>query len=172
MQTHQVHALIDVWRLLKEEFHKAHKDNVFFRKVSTQMVLRGHSFSPDQCKNKIDSLTSDFKLYVQALKRTGQGRPKPWEFYLELQPILEGMVSVEAEHTYSAGATSTSTNNPHLPSSGSSSVRYGKVRPPAETRPDEKKELLRMLVDSRIKLADELKVAVAELVKKRNAPDE
>ena len=101
-------------------------------------------------------MTPDFKLYAQALKRKGQGSSKPWEFYVELQPILEGMVSVEAEHTYSAGATSTSTNNPYLPSSGSSYVRYGKVRPPAETKPDEKKELLGMLVDSRMKLADEL----------------
>ncbi len=56
-----------------EEYWKLLKDTFFYRKVSTQMVVRGHIFSPEQCKNKMDSLASDFKLYVKSLNRTGQG---------------------------------------------------------------------------------------------------
>ncbi|XP_052121914.1 uncharacterized protein LOC127749119 [Frankliniella occidentalis] len=128
MDTATIYSLIDVWDDMKDEYYKAHKDNQFYWKISAQMVLRGKKFSPSACQNKMNLLLSEYKAYNTALKRSGSGRPRHWEFYEALKPILQSMVSVDAELTYSAGVAVAQTTNPHIHagSSTSSNVRWGK----------------------------------------------
>ncbi|KAK3924064.1 Ribosomal RNA small subunit methyltransferase A [Frankliniella fusca] len=81
MPTTAIYTLIVLWKDNRKEYWSVHKDSRFHTKISMQMVLRGYKFSPAQCRNKIKDLEGDFKTYSQSLKRTGQGRPRPFEFY-------------------------------------------------------------------------------------------
>ncbi|XP_034245701.1 uncharacterized protein LOC117647839 [Thrips palmi] len=69
-------ALIDVWRENKEEYRRAHRDAPFYRKIASQLILRGHTFNPEQCKNKMDTLRQEFTLYIKT--KSGDGAREPW----------------------------------------------------------------------------------------------
>ena len=160
--------LIDIWqgKEIKDEYRGVHSNASLYRKVSAQMVLRGYMFSPDQCKSKMDLLASEFKGYVNSLKRTGQAAPPPWDYYEPLRPILEDMVTVTPEATYCVGASNSSTVSPHVGRQpDNNSNRTGRARPPAASKQEERKAMLQMMLDSRRDMIGELKEIAAAFSK-------
>lgn len=154
-------ALVDIWDELKEEFWKPHKDTVFYRKISSQMILRDKIFSPEQCKYMIDQLQSDFKLYVSGLKKSGQGAPRPWAYYDLLRPILEGRVNVVPQQTFAVGVTTQRSSNPFLKSASPEEQpeRVGRARPVPQSsaRRDDLKDMFQMIANNKKEAMNELK---------------
>lgn len=136
MSDKAVEDLIDVWNSMKEEYRAPHKHAVFNRKVAQEMELKGHKQAHStQWQNKMESFVSEFKLNSNSLKRTGQGRPRPWVYYKSLLPILGDMVTVTPELTRSVGAANVTTTNPEVSSSNGQGPRpQSRARPPAASR--------------------------------------
>ena len=159
-------SLADVLRAHKEEYRKAHKDAPFYRKISAKMVLRGHSFSPEQCQYKIDMFACDFKSYVRAGKRSGGGKQPDWLLYEPLRPIFEDMVTVEPQQTYAVGSANVATRNSAITSD--MQPQRGRERPSPPTRNEEKKEMLRMIMYNREKMMEKLEKMAETLRSKRD----